>query len=157
MTVAYAEPLTAELDPARQFDFWLGEWDCSWSDGDGNEGGATNTVYLDLDGRVIVESFDARPFSDYQGMSFSMYDPVLGRWRQTWVDNAWPLPRLSPAATRTGSWTSVTTASTTALAAEFRALWHSIERDRLGWAWQRSLDDGETWTTLWAMEYVRVL
>ena len=41
--------------------------------------------------------------------------------------------------------------------AEFRALWHSIERDRLEWAWQRSLDDGETWTTLWAMEYERVL
>jgi hypothetical protein len=156
MSALFAEPLTAELDPARQFDFWLGEWDCSWSDGDGHEGTATNTVYLDLDGQVIVESFDARPSSDYQGMSFSKYDPTLGRWRQTWVDS-------------TGRYLDFTGGYENGVmdlrhygehdgaSAEFRALWHSIERNGLGWAWQRSLDGGETWTTLWAMEYVRVL
>jgi hypothetical protein len=156
MSALYAEPRTAELDPARQFDFWLGDWDCSWSDGDGNEGTATNTVYLDLDGQDVVESFDARPSSDYQGMSFSMYDPTLGRWRQTWVDS-------------TGRYLDFVGGYENGLmdlrhhgehdgtAAEFRALWHAIEQDRLEWAWQVSVDAGESWTTLWAMEYVRVL
>ena len=156
MTVAYAEPRTAELDPARQFDFWLGEWDCSWRDGDGNEGGATNTVYPDLDGRVIVESFDARPFSEYQGMSFTMYDPALGRWRQTWVDNGGRYLDLT-GGHDDGVMDLRHRGEQDGLIAEFRALWHSIRRDRFDWAWERSLDDGETWTTLWAMEYVRVL
>ena len=38
------KPATAQLDAARQFDFWLGEWDCAW--GEGERG--TNSVYLDL-------------------------------------------------------------------------------------------------------------
>ena len=32
-----------------------------------------------------------------------------------------------------------------------------IERDSLDWSWQRSDDDGETWTSLWEIEYSRVL
>ena len=34
MSAVHAEPLTLQLDAARQFDFFLGEWDCSWDDGD---------------------------------------------------------------------------------------------------------------------------
>src|SRR5919106_550042 len=76
------EPTTAQLDAARQFDFLLGEWDCTWGDGTG-----TDSVYLDLDDRVVVESFDARPSLDYQGVSHSVYDRAARRWKQTWVDS----------------------------------------------------------------------
>ena len=155
MSAVHAEPITAELDPARQFDFWLGEWDCTWSDSDRNEGSATNTVYLDLDGHVIVESFDARPSSDYQRMSFSMYDPALGHWRQTWVDSTGRYLDLA-GGYRAGVMDLRHHGELDGAAAEFRALWHSIGPDRLEWAWRRSLD-GERWTTLWSMEYVRVL
>ena len=156
MSALYAEPVTAQLDPARQFDFWLGDWDCRWSDGNGSEGTATNTVYLDLDGQVIVESFDARPSSDYQGMSFSMYDPALAKWRQTWVDSTGRYLDFA------GGYDDCVMdlrhrGELDGSPADFRALWHSIERDRLEWAWQCSLDGGATWTTLWAMEYARVL
>ena len=34
----------------------------------------TNSVYLDLDGAVVVENFDGRPSLDFQGLSFSVYD-----------------------------------------------------------------------------------
>ena len=30
----------------------------------------------------------------------------------------------------------------------FRMRWENIERDSLDWSWQRSDDDGETWTSL---------
>ena len=68
MSVAHAEPLTIELDAARQFDFWLGEWDCTWH-ADGLEHVGTNSVYADLGGMVLVENFDGRPSLDYQGLS----------------------------------------------------------------------------------------
>ena len=86
MSVAHAEPVTLELDAARQFDFWLGEWDCSWSDDSGRHLG-TNSVYLDLGGVVVVENFDGRPSLDFQGLSFSVYDRKARRWKQTWVDS----------------------------------------------------------------------
>ena len=86
MSVAHAEPRTIELDPARQFDFWLGEWDCTWH-ADGLEHVGTNSVYADLGGMVLVENFDGRPSLDYQGLSYSVYDRKAQCWKQTWVDS----------------------------------------------------------------------
>ena len=86
MSVAHAEPRTIELDPARQFDFWLGEWDCTWH-ADGLEHIGTNSVYADLGGMVLVENFDGRPSLDYQGLSYSVYDRKAQCWKQTWVDS----------------------------------------------------------------------
>ena len=93
MSVAHAEPRTIELDPARQFDFWLGEWDCTWH-ADGLEHIGTNSVYADLGGMVLVENFDGRPSLDYQGLSYSVYDRKAQCWKQTWVDSEGDLPRL---------------------------------------------------------------
>ena len=86
MSVVHAEPLTLQLDAARQFDFWLGEWDCAWHDGERRHV-ATNSVYLDLGGCVVVENFDGRPSLDLQGLSFSVYDRNAACWKQTWVDS----------------------------------------------------------------------
>jgi hypothetical protein len=43
------------------------------------------------------------------------------------------------------------------LPALYRMRWENIERDALDWSYQRSADGGETWTTVWAIEYSRVL
>ena len=145
-------PATVELDAARQFDFLLGEWDCSW------EGGqtGTDTVYLDLDDKVVVQSFDARPSLDYQGVSHSVYDRAAGRWKQTWVDTdgnyldfvggfehgIMELRREAPFDGGT---------------ATFRLRFSDIERDALRRDYERSDDGGETWETLWSIAYSRVL
>ena len=102
MSVAHAEPTTIELDAARQFDFWLGEWDCTWHQ-DGLEHVGTNSVYADLGGMVVVENFDGRPSLDYQGLSYSVYDRKAHCWKQTWVDSEGSTS-TSPAATRTVRW-----------------------------------------------------
>src|SRR5690349_16260815 len=66
-----------------QSDFWLGEWVLTWQDG----GQGTNRISAILDGKVIFESFDASPSDTFKGLSFSVYNPALDRWQQTWVDN----------------------------------------------------------------------
>jgi hypothetical protein len=154
MSVAHAEPVTLELDAARQFDFWLGEWDCSWADDAGVHVG-TNSVYLDLGGSVVVENFDGRPSLDLQGLSFSVYDRKTHCWKQTWVDSEGTYLDFA------GSF--VDGAMELRRAGEqdddgtvFRRRWENIERDSLEWSWQRS-DDGETWQPLWQIEYSRVL
>jgi len=65
-----------------QFDFWLGNWDLTWSD----TAKGTNSVKKILDGCVINENF-SDPASHYMGMSWSMYDLKKAEWKQTWVDN----------------------------------------------------------------------
>lgn len=152
MSTTHVEPHTAELDAPRQFDFWLGEWDCTW--GDGRSG--TNSVYLDLGDVVVVESFDARPAMDYQGMSFSVYDRTAGRWKQTWVDSDGNYLDFV-GGYENGVMELRRTADLDGGEAIFRMRWSNIERDSLDWAYERSDDGGDTWTPLWEIGYRRVL
>src|SRR5215208_4871851 len=151
MSAVASEPITIELDAARQFDFWLGEWDCTWHE-DGREQRGTNSVYLDLGGAVVVESFDARPSLDFQGLSYSVYDRNEQCWKQTWVDSDANYLDF------TGGWLDgameLRRGGGDAL---FRLRWEHIERDALDWSWQRSDDLGDTWASLWEIEYSRVL
>ena len=155
MSIAHAEPVTFELDAARQFDFWLGDWDCSWSDDSGLHLGS-NSVYLDLGGTVVVENFDGRPSLDFQGLSFSVYDRKAGCWKQTWVDSGGSYLEFA------GSFAAGVMELRRAGehdddGAVFRRRWENIERDSFDWSWQRSDDGGETWLSLWELEYTRVL
>lgn len=141
------QPLPAE---ARQFDFWIGDWDAFW--GDGAHG--TNSIRAVLDNAVILENFDGRPGMALMGMSVSVYNAGLGKWQQTWVDNqsgyldfvgAFEDGRmvLQRSATRPGQ---------TFLQ---RMVWYNIERDRFDWNWERSDDAGRTWQVLWQIHYTR--
>ena len=155
MSVVHAEPLTLQLDAARQFDFWLGEWDCSWDDGDRRHV-ATNSVYLDLGDKVVVENFDGRPSLDFQGLSFSVYDRNARCWKQTWVDSEGSYLDFA-GRFENGVMELRRNGEVDGAPAIFRMRWENIERDSFDWSWQRSEDDGETWTSLWEIEYSRVL
>lgn len=146
------KPATAQLDAARQFDFWLGEWDLSWADG----GQGTNSVYLDLGDHVVVESFDARPAQNYQGLSHSVYDRGTARWRQTWVDSEGSYLDFAGRFSD-GVMELRRDGAHEGRPAVFRIRWFDIERDALSWAYERSDDRGETWTPLWEIGYTRVL
>ncbi len=146
------KPRTSRLDGARQFDFWLGEWDCTWAEG----GAGTNSIYLDLADKVIVESFDGRPALEYQGMSFSVYDRLGGLWRQTWVDTD------GNYLTFEGAWADGEMDLRRTVAGEdgptlMRMRWHEIEENSLEWSYERSDDGGETWSSHWEIGYQRVL
>lgn len=136
---------------ARQFDFWVGDWDLTWEGGKG-----TNSIEAILGGCVIQENFDGRDAEGkgLMGMSHSVYSPAKGKWLQTWVDNqggyldfegGWSDGKmtLSREATRNGQ---------TFLQ---RMVFQNITEDAFDWNWERSDDGGETWKTNWAIRYVR--
>jgi hypothetical protein len=152
MSAAVAsEPVTLELDAARQFDFWLGEWDCTWEES-GVPCVGTNSVYLDLGGKVVVENFDGRPSLDFQGLSYSVYDRREQCWKQTWVDSEGNYLDFA------GGWSDGTMElRRRAGGSHFRMRWEHIEAESLDWSWSRSDDGGATWTPLWQIAYSRVL
>ena len=51
------KPMPCSAPEARQFDFWLGEWDLTW----GKDGRGKNVITSIYDGCVIQERFDGRP------------------------------------------------------------------------------------------------
>jgi hypothetical protein len=149
MGVAQAREIrSAEPHPKRQFDFWLGEWDLAWGDGDSG----TNSVYLDFGGAVVVENFDGRPSTEFQGMSLSVYDEQAREWRQTWVDSEAAF--LTFAGEFVDGEMDLRREAPDGL---YRMVWFDIERDSFAWRYERSTDGGESWESLWEIGYSRVV
>lgn len=145
---------------AKQFDFWIGEWNLTSrmktgpGENDWAESTASNRIEKTLDGCVILENFDGRPAADLQGMSVSSWNPKLGKWQQTWVDNKGGYLDfvggfeegkmiLSREAERDGK------------EIHQRMVFENITENSLDWNWERSDDGGTTWTLLWHLHYAR--
>ena len=136
-------------DEGRQFDFWIGEWDASWEGGKG-----VNNVSKILDGCVIFEEFDASFSSKLVGKSVSVYNPRAGNWQQTWVDNSggyldfigkWEEDKMI--LSRSVDIKGVITMQ--------RMIWYNISQDKFDWNWEKSTDNGKTWTVSWKINYTR--
>ena len=146
-------------EQARQFDFWLGDWDLTWpAEQSGGESGETmtgsNRITRLFDDCVIEENFTTADAS-FRGHSVSVYDERAGLWRQTWVDSAGGYIVL------TGSYDGETMELRTAPIERDgetvlqRMVFSDIDVDSLEWAWQGSRDGGSTWNDLWNITYRR--
>ncbi len=136
--------------PERQFDFWLGEWDVSW--GEGQQG--ANRIDKILDGKVIREQFDGNPAISFRGMSLSVYDAGAELWRQTWVDtegNYWAFT----GGFEDGRMTLSTEVEADGKLVQLRMVFFNIADDQLDWHWERSEDGGRNWELRWHIHYRR--
>jgi tetratricopeptide (TPR) repeat protein len=68
----------------RQFDFWLGEWNVSTTQGAVPSG--NSKIELILEDCVVQENWKSLN-SPYAGKSYNIYNASLKRWEQYWVDN----------------------------------------------------------------------
>jgi len=68
----------------RQFDFWIGEWNVSSTQGATPAG--SSKIELILDDCVIQENWSSAG-SPYTGKSYNIYNTALKRWEQYWVDS----------------------------------------------------------------------
>ena len=68
----------------RQFDFWVGEWSVSTTQGGISAG--DSKIELILEDCVILENWKSLN-SPYSGKSYNIYNQSLKRWEQYWVDN----------------------------------------------------------------------
>jgi hypothetical protein len=139
-----------EQAEARQFDFWLGNWDLTW----GEEGRGTNRISLILDGCVIQEEFDGTPSISLKGVSISTFNAALGKWQQTWVDNSGGYLDFTG-----GFVDGKMILSREAIVQEKpikqRMVFYNIAENELDWNWERSDDDGESWQVVWHIHYQR--
>lgn len=133
--------------PEKQFDFWLGEWNCTW----GEDGKATNHVLRILGDKIIQENFSS---PDMYGMSVSSYVPNRGLWCQTWVDNNGIYLDFT-GKFEDGKMILSRDAVFQGQAIKQRMVWYNIEESQFDWNWERSDDGGETWQVQWQIKYKR--
>ena len=161
MLALSAVPVAAQDPPpppcsspeARLLDFWLGEWNLTWQGGQG-----TNSITRRFGDCVIEENFEGQmPTGVFKGHSVSVYDPQLGEWRQTWVDNQGGFLAFRGGPDEDGVMRLYGEARTlpdgnTQIT---RMSWVDVTKDSFDWHWERSLDDGETWQMAWQIHYER--
>jgi hypothetical protein len=137
------------MEAEREFDFWLGEWDCSWEGGSG-----TNTVTAELEGVVILERFDGRPGAELRGISVSVYDEGLPGWRQTWVDSTQSYLEFAGSESD-GEMVLRRTAKENDTIVRYRMRFTEIAEARLVWLWERQNAGNGCWDILWRIDYTR--
>ncbi|MEQ8524767.1 hypothetical protein [Gracilimonas sp.] len=155
---SYAQTSISDLEPEAYFDFWVGEWELSWTDNQGNAGAGTNLIEKTLDGVVIQENFKATKgrIEGYKGMSVSVYNPQRESWHQTWVDNQGGYidlkglidgnKRIFQTDERPGPQGGTIIN---------RMVFYDIEKNSFTWDWESSIDGGETWSVNWQIHYNR--
>jgi hypothetical protein len=70
----------------RDFDFWIGEWDC-FRTGTQLLSGYSH-VEIMAGGCAILENYTS--VQAYTGKSFNFYDTVTGKWEQDWIGSGGP-------------------------------------------------------------------
>lgn len=147
-----------QSDPASQFDFWVGEWECSGRSRNApgkdewTETKAENSIKKILAGKVVEESFSMPGFD---GKSVTVYDARNQQWRQTWVDSAGGY-LVFTGGWKDGKMTLVQVMAPNAPAGlGMRMVFSDITKDAFLWQWERTNDDGKTWELQWKLDYKR--
>jgi len=146
----------------RQFDFWLGDWDLVVRARKGpkseiwDEARGTQHITATLGGCVVAEDFHADgPGVPWAGQSVSSWQPTLGQWRQTWVDDSGGY--LAFTGGLEGGVMTLYGEPTTkdGVTTRMRMVFLDVTASALRWEWQRSVDGGVTWSPTMTIAYRR--
>jgi hypothetical protein len=142
-------------EEAKQFDFWLGEWDLTWND----TMHGTNRIEKLWGDCVLQENFND-PGRNYSGKSWTVYNSNYKTWQQTWVDSQGGYIVLT--GNKSGDSITLTTAERTVpekisptRKIISRMVYHHITPTGFDWRWESSTDGGNLWKMAWLIHYKR--
>ena len=140
---------------ARQFDFWIGEWD-AFVTGTNNLAGHSK-IEMASGGCMILENWTSvgAPFS---GKSMNFVDPVSGKWKQIWVGSG-AVPNateFSNGEYRDGAMRfEFDTTNPQGIKQKVHFHFFNQGPDQVRQFHETSTDDGKTWTTTYDFTYKR--
>ncbi len=159
-----ALPVGAQVHPCsdgvfRQFDFWVGEWTVSNSQGAVI---AHSTIQRTANDCAITEHW--RPVNGPDGVSISWYATTDSMWHQQWVGGGGWIERMA-GGFRDGTMTMIATesamlpgssvpASAAPQAGKYRTNW-ALQPDGSVKQWGEATTDGATWTPAFVGIYRR--
>jgi hypothetical protein len=152
---AAAQNNSCSAPEASQFDFWLGDWNLTWSD----SLHGTNRIEKIMEGCSLQENF-YDPKLRYSGKSWTVYNKNYKQWQQTWIDNQGGYIALTGG--KVGDSMILTTAErnvpqniSPSGKLISRMVFFNIRPDSFEWNWEASTDGGKTWKLNWHIRYAR--
>lgn len=138
-------------EQARQFDFWIGEWDVKSTTG---QQAGTSNIQLMLGECVIYENWTSAPPQNYAGKSFNLYNSTTGKWMQTWVDDKGAIIEFNDGEYKDNKLVFVTKPDTQNQIT--RLTFFNMEPNLVRQLFEVTKDDGKTWTTTTDLYYHRI-
>lgn len=140
---------------ASQFDFWIGDWNLTWSD----SLHGTNRVEKIFGNCTVHENF-TDPKTNYLGQSWSVYNANYKRWQQTWVDSQGGYIALTggmvgDSLILTTSERAVPTSVSPSGKIINRMVYYNVQPNSFDWSWEASTDGGKNWKQNWLIHYKR--
>jgi hypothetical protein len=135
----------------RQLDFWLGHWAIA---APGGTAGSTSTVSLSLDKCVVVERWgDGK---DHQGENLFGYSPDDKSWHGFFADNRGRVHVFVAGKVAAG----IAEFRGPSTAEDGRTIFNRVRiilnrPNKVEQVWEKSTDNGATWTTAFRGEYTR--
>ena len=148
----YGQSVTAA--DSTLFDFWIGEWDLTWTSAEGKIGKGTNRISKILDGKVIQENFsDAE--GNFKGISISVYNPTKKMWHQAWADNQGGYFDFEGQVEGEKRIFRTQLKELNGEKIIQRMVFYNIHTKSLTWDWEISRDGGATWQLQWRINYLK--
>ena len=146
----------------RQLDFWIGDWDVkvrARTAPDKDEWGeAKGTQHIEplLGGCAIAEHFTAEgPGTPWAGKSYSMWQPKLGKWRQSWVDDSGNFIALTGGVEAGVMTLYGEPREANGKPIQMRMVFQNVTKTSLHWEWQRTEDSWATNVPMMTIDYQR--
>lgn len=145
-----------EEDITKAFDFWVGEWNAKWGEGE-TAGSGTNNITKKLDDKVINEDFKILegPNAGFLGNSVSIYNPRTKLWHQAWVDNSGGFINLIGEIDGNRKIFKTLPIEKDGKVIIQRMVFYDIKQDSFTWDWEGTQDGGKTWNLQWQIKYTR--
>lgn len=145
-----AEPCSTTPE-SRQLDYWLGNWAIG---GPGASANATSRVYLALDKCMVIESWDGG--RGHKGQNMFAYSADDKRWHGMFVDNEGRVHVFVDGNVASGT----AEFSGPSKGSNGKEVLNRVRIIRLGpdkveQVWDKSTDNGVTWSTAFSGQYSR--
>ena len=135
---------------ARQFDFWLGDWDVLNLAG---QKAGTNSVQLFSNGCGLMENWVGTQGGD--GKSINFYDPGTKKWYQSWIGSAGGALRYSGTFSNSAMRFDGETFGPDGKRTLQRLTFFKIDGNTVRQLAEASTDEGKTWSVSYDFKYVR--
>ncbi|MBA3713718.1 MAG: tetratricopeptide repeat protein [Pyrinomonadaceae bacterium] len=134
---------------ARQLDFWVGEWDAQVN----GQSVGTNVIERVEEGCLIMENWAGN--GGATGKSMNFYNPVLKKWRQTYMSNnqiIWEMSGEYKDGIMRYDGEMISAGSQPIMV---RVKFYNQAPERVRHTQENSTDGGRAWTNVWDATYVR--
>jgi tetratricopeptide (TPR) repeat protein len=142
------------LPAARDFDFWLGEWDVYPTANPGVKAGY-NRISRRSSGCVILEEWESA--GPHNGVSINYFDPATGKWNQKWAGSGQDIVEFYDGSYADGTmrFKFDSPAPAGGVAPTGRLTFTNLGPDKVRQHSEQSSDGGKTWMTLYDFTYIK--